>query len=66
MYKHISKYIFINTSVHICHYKQIYTCICTDTHTHTHMYIIYIYIYVVHTITFQAFFVWTFKVVKDS
>ena len=45
-----------------------------NAHTHTHIYIyiyiyniyIYIYIYKVHTISFQTFFVWAFKIVVDS
>ena len=37
----------------------------SSTHTHTHIYI-YIYIYVVHSISFQSFFVQAFKIVVDS
>ena len=43
----------------------------THTHTHTHTYIyiyiyICIYIYEVHTVSFQTFFVWAFKIGVDS
>ena len=39
----------------------------THTCTHTHIYIwLLIYIYEVHTISFQTFFVWAFKIVVDS
>ena len=37
----------------------------TDLYIHTHTHI-YIYIYEVHTLSFQTFFVWAFKIVVDS
>ena len=44
---------------------QVYFHTHTHTHAHTCIYI-YIYIYAVHTISFQTFFVWAFKIAVDS
>ena len=50
-----------------CCILQVVELLDTHTHTHTHIYIyIYIYIYKDHTISFQTFFVWAFKIVVDS
>ena len=44
---------------------HIYTHTGMYIHTCTYIYI-YIYIYEVHTMSFETFFVWAFKVVVDS
>ena len=62
---HMHAYTRILAYIHA--YIHAYTQAQTCTHTHTHTYIyIYIYIYVVHSTSFQTFFVQAFKIVVDS
>ena len=71
-------YIFVCVYMFVCMYECImYVQLIIKKHIHVYIYIyiyilvtyiyiyIYIYIYEVHTISFQIFFVWAFKIVVD-
>ena len=58
---HVIKYI----SVYLCVYK--YVCVYRHMHVYLYMYVcLCMYIYMVHSMSFQTFFVQAFKIVVDS